>query len=74
MTRSLSFLLCLLLAVSCARKPHVDVEDFGTLSAGAEARLFTMVNSCGNTLAVTGYGARMVSLCVPSAIVCLAQL
>lgn len=65
MTRSLSFLLCLLLAVSCARKPHVDVEDFGTLSTGAETRLFTMVNSCGNTLAVTDFGARMVSLCVP---------
>ena len=65
MTRSLSFLLCLLLAVSCARKPHVDVEDFGTLSTGAEARLFTLVNSGGNTLSVTDYGARIVSLCVP---------
>lgn len=64
-TGLLSFLLCLLLAVSCARKPHVDVEDFGTLSTGAEARLFTLVNSCGNSLSVTDYGARIVSLCVP---------
>lgn len=42
--------------------PNISKESFGKLSDGREATVYSLRNNKGNTLKVTDYGARIVSL------------
>lgn len=46
-------------------KKNPDVKDFGVLSDGTKAKLYTIVNKNGLTMQVTDYGGIIVSLSVP---------
>ena len=52
--------------LSCnAPKLAVVEAPFGTLEDGGQAKLYTLTNSNGASLAVSDYGARIVSIFMP---------
>ncbi|HPC37171.1 MAG TPA: aldose epimerase family protein [Candidatus Marinimicrobia bacterium] len=56
------------LMVNCTKKEQgnqASVENFGTLSSGAEIKKYTISNSKGLTAEIINYGARVVSLKTP---------
>lgn len=60
------FALLLIGLCSCSEESlSVREEVFGTLSDGSVAKLYILTNSSGASLAVSDYGARIVSLFMP---------
>src|SRR5882762_10119314 len=48
-----------------ASKPSVKVWPFGTIASGEKADLYVLTNSRGMAVAITNYGATVVSIKVP---------
>ena len=59
------FLAAVLLFAGCSKGPKITKEAFGKMPDGKEASIFTLVNASGNTVRVTNYGAKIVSIQVP---------
>lgn len=59
------FLAAILLFAGCSKGPKITKEAFGKMPDGKEASIFTLVNASGNTVRVTNYGAKIVSIQVP---------
>ena len=60
-------LLTISAGAACCEQPesYIVTEEFGRLSTGEQTHLYTLTNSSGASMAVTDYGARIVSIFVP---------
>jgi len=60
-------LISLILIQACKQpgKPGITSSVFGKLPDGREVKIYTLVNSEGNTAKITDFGAKLVSLIVP---------